>query len=290
VLRNYVITVRPNSSGDSDAVESWITTPGRSGTAPNASAALTLRSGANLTTLRVAPTANNYTAQIHDILVYRDAKTAAECALLADTADLQSIVGVATDTTAPTLSIPTGTGGTLAAAGTVSTNEAGGTLYYLASPNATETVPAQGSPMTGWASQPVTAAGVQNVSVTGLAAGTWHLHYAQDDAATTPNRSARASSASFVVSGGATTYSLVLSQMANNTGAGVRTSTTFTGELVYGGDFDAIAGKTIHTIGTTAVDANGNATLTGLPQTGPAMLLRKWAGSNVRSAEFVTVA
>ncbi len=113
-----------------------------------------------------------------------------------------SLAGEAPDTTPPTLSSPTGTGGTLSATGSVSTNESGGTLYYLFSANATETVPAQGSPMTGWSSQAVTATGVQNVSASGLTAGTRYLHFVHDDAATTPNRSARASSGSFTVAAG----------------------------------------------------------------------------------------
>lgn len=191
------------------------------------------------------------------------------------------------DTNPPTLTSPTGIGGTLAATGSVNTNEGTGTLYYLVSTTATETVPAQGQPMTGWSSQAVATTGAQNVSATGLAAGTRYMHYVHDDAA--GNRSARASSASFSVAASGTTYSLVLSRVANNTGAGKKVSTTFTGTLVYGGHFNDLAGKTLHAITTTGVNADGDATLTGLPQTGAAMLLRRWADGAL-SVEFVTVA
>jgi hypothetical protein len=125
---------------------------------------------------------------------------------------------------------------------------------------------------------------------TGLAASTaFQVRVRAKDApglvATTP----LAASISTTAAGGPTTYTLVCSRMANNTGAGKKVSTTFTGTLVYGGDFNDLAGKTLVAVGSTAVDANGDATIAGLPQTGAAMLLRKWA-DGARSAEFVTVA
>jgi len=99
----------------------------------------------------------------------------------------------ATDTTAPILSSPTGTKtGSTTASGTVSTDEANGTLYYLASENATETA---ATIKTG-SSQTVTATGVQNVSFTGLTASTlYYAHYVHDDAAS--NESNVQTSASF---------------------------------------------------------------------------------------------
>lgn len=87
------------------------------------------------------------------------------------------------DTTAPIISSPTGvqTGDTTAS-GTVSTDEGNGTLYYYTSTNSSETaatIKASGS------SQAVSAAGTQNVTVTGLTDSTaYYLHYAQDDGAT----------------------------------------------------------------------------------------------------------
>ena len=99
----------------------------------------------------------------------------------------------ATDTTAPILSSPTGTKtGSATASGTVSTDEANGTLYYLASENASETA---ATIKTG-SSQTVTATGVQNVSFTGLTASTlYYAHYVHDDAAS--NESNVQASASF---------------------------------------------------------------------------------------------
>lgn len=98
------------------------------------------------------------------------------------------------DTTAPTLSSPTGTKtGSTTATGSVSTNEANGTLYRLASVNAVESA---ATVKAANLTQAVTAAGVQNGSFTGLPAGaTLYAHYVHRDAA--GNDSAVASSASF---------------------------------------------------------------------------------------------
>ena len=100
---------------------------------------------------------------------------------------------VAGDITAPTLTSPTATTtGTTTASGTVSTNEANGTLYYLATTNATESV----ATVKAGSSQAVSATGVQNVSFTGLTGSTtYYAHYVHTDAAN--NDSARVSSASF---------------------------------------------------------------------------------------------
>jgi len=103
------------------------------------------------------------------------------------------VVPSATDTTAPILSSPTGTKtGSTTADGTVSTDEANGTLYYLASENATETA----ATIKAGSSQAVTATGVQNVSFTGLTPSTlYYAHYVHDDAAI--NESNVQTSASF---------------------------------------------------------------------------------------------
>ena len=86
------------------------------------------------------------------------------------------------DVTAPILSNPTATvTGLFTATGTVITDEGDQTLYYYASTNSTElaaTIKASGS------NQIVTATGTQNVSLTGLLAGTtYYLHFVQDDSA-----------------------------------------------------------------------------------------------------------
>lgn len=89
---------------------------------------------------------------------------------------------LAADVTAPVLSLPTGTKtGQTTATGTVTTDEGNGTLYFWASTSATETA---ADIKTNGSSQAVSASGVQNVSFTGLTAGTeYYAHYVHDDAA-----------------------------------------------------------------------------------------------------------
>ena len=110
------------------------------------------------------------------------------------------------DTTAPTLTSPTGTGGSLVGSGSVSTNEANGSLYAVATASATAPTAAQvklGQDHTGAAAlravgpQTVTATGVQNIASGAISAGTRYWHYMHEDAAA--NQSAVVSSASFVV-------------------------------------------------------------------------------------------
>lgn len=98
------------------------------------------------------------------------------------------------DGVAPVLSSPTGTAtGSTTASGTVTTDENNGTLYFLASANATETAATVVS--TG-SSQAVSASGVQNVTFSSLTAETgYYAHYVHDDDAS--NRSNRVSSAQF---------------------------------------------------------------------------------------------
>lgn len=99
------------------------------------------------------------------------------------------------DASPPTLTLPTGVStSATTGAGTVVTNEATGTLFYWATLNATEL---QAAVISAGASQPVTAAGLQAVSVGGLTtSATYYLHYVHRDGAT--NDSARVSSTSFV--------------------------------------------------------------------------------------------
>lgn len=100
------------------------------------------------------------------------------------------------DTTAPILTSPTGTAtGSTTATGTVSTDEANGTLYRLASTNATETA---ATVKAAALTTSVTATDVQTTGVTftGLTPSTvYYAHYVHTDAAA--NDSARVSSASF---------------------------------------------------------------------------------------------
>ena len=112
------------------------------------------------------------------------------------TISLSGIVIYAPDVTPPTLTDPTGTEtGQTTASGTVTTDEGGGTLYYLASTNATETA---GTVIASGESQAVGVGeeGVQNVTVSGLSAGTgYYLHYVHVDPSS--NTSSRVSSAQF---------------------------------------------------------------------------------------------
>ena len=85
------------------------------------------------------------------------------------------------DTTPPTLTSATGTAtGDTTASGTVTTDEANGTLYYVASTNATEVA----ATVKASQSKAVTATGAQSVAFTGLTAGTtYRIHYLHRDAA-----------------------------------------------------------------------------------------------------------
>ena len=107
------------------------------------------------------------------------------------------------DTTAPTLTSPTGTQtGSTTASGTVSTDEANGTLYYLASTNATETA----ATVKAASSQAVSGTGSQSVSFTGLTASTtYYAHYCHRDAA--GNDSTVSNSASFTTAAASSAHS-----------------------------------------------------------------------------------
>lgn len=117
---------------------------------------------------------------------------------LTDATPLSYTSNAAADTTAPTLTSPTGTQtGSTTASGTVTTDEANGTLYYLASTNSTETA----ATVKAASSQTVTATGSQSVNFTGLTASTtYYAHYVHRDAA--GNDSTVANSASFTTSAG----------------------------------------------------------------------------------------
>lgn len=132
----------------------------------------------------------------------------------------------AADTTAPTLTSPTGAGGLAVCSGTVSTDEGNGTLYAVATASATAPTALQvrnGQDHTGAAalrvvSQAVSATGVQTVAsgaITG-GAGTRYLHYMHEDAA--GNRSAVVSSAGFSVTANATKIDLTIAAAAGLTG------------------------------------------------------------------------
>jgi hypothetical protein len=85
------------------------------------------------------------------------------------------------DVTAPVLTLPTDTStGTTTASGTVTTDEANGTLFFIASTNATETV----AIIKAGSSQSVSTSGIQNVTFTGLTeTTTYFAHFVHTDAA-----------------------------------------------------------------------------------------------------------
>ena len=101
----------------------------------------------------------------------------------------------------------------LIAIGSVSTNEANGTLYYLASANATET----DVTVKAGSSQAVTATGEQPVTITGLTAATpYYPHYLHRDAA--GNDSAVASGAQFTTAAANTSPSFTGPNIAEISG------------------------------------------------------------------------
>ena len=130
------------------------------------------------------------------------------------------------DTTAPTLSSPTGAGGLGVCSGTVSTDEANGTLYAVATASATAPSAAQvkaGQDHTGTAalrvvSQAVSATGTQTIASGAISggAGTRWLHYVHPDSA--GNTSNVVSSASFEVTAAATTLAVSVPDAAGVTG------------------------------------------------------------------------
>lgn len=133
---------------------------------------------------------------------------------------------LAADTTAPTLTNPTTTAtGATTASGSVSTNEANGTLYWLASANATELA----ATVKAGSSHAVKASGVQNVTVTGLTASTsYYLHFVHTDAAA--NDSAVATSGQFTTSALDTTPPTLTGPTGTATGATTASGTVSTNE------------------------------------------------------------
>lgn len=148
------------------------------------------------------------------------------------------------DTTAPTLTSPSAAAtGATTASGSVETNEANGTLYYLASANASESA----ATVKAGSSQAVTASGSQSVSITGLTAATpYYPHYLHRDAA--GNDSAVASGAQFTTSAAGDTTPPTLT--GSVTFANI-TQTSYTANWPAGSDNVAVTGYE-YQIGSTA--------------------------------------
>ena len=135
--------------------------------------------------------------------------------------------GGGTDTTPPTLTLPTAASSTsTTATGTVTTNEANGTLYRLidTSATATDTAVKAGS------AQAVTTLGLQSVSFTGLSPSTTYFaHYLHRDAA--GNDSTVSNSASFATpAGGDVTAPTLTSPTGAATSAATASGTVSTNE------------------------------------------------------------
>jgi len=159
------------------------------------------------------------------------------------------------DTLAPTLTSPTGTAtGSTTASGSVTTDEAGGTLYYLANTSATATA----AQVKAGSSKAVAATGSQSVSLTGLAASTqYYLHFLHADGAATPNESAVANTSAFMTAAAPDTTAPVLSAAtATSTGPTTATGSVTTNE----------AAGTIYALATTSASATAAQVKAGISQ------------------------
>lgn len=135
-------------------------------------------------------------------------------------------LGGGSDETAPTLTSPSASAtGATTAVGSVTTDEANGTLYWLASANASETA----ATVKAGSSQSVSASGSQSVSLTGLTASTsYYLHFVHRDAA--GNDSSVATSAQFTTSAEDTTPPTLTGPSATATGTTTASGTVSTNE------------------------------------------------------------
>ncbi|XVJ69948.1 MAG: fibronectin type III domain-containing protein [Rhizobacter sp.] len=162
------------------------------------------------------------------------------------------------DITPPTLTSPTGTStGATTASGTVSTDEANGTLYRLSSTNATETA---ATVKAAALTQTVTATGSQAVTFTGLTASTtYYAHYVHRDAA--GNDSASVSSASFTTSAAGDT---TVPTLTGSITVSALTSTSYTLTWPAGADNVAVTGYEVSLNGGTSYASVGNVLTTNI--------------------------
>lgn len=176
------------------------------------------------------------------------------------------------DTTAPTLSNPTASQtGQTTANGSVTTNEGNGTLYFLATVNATETV---ATIKANGATQAVSSTGSKAVSITGLTAATqYYLHFVQTDAAN--NDSTRVTSTAFTTASAADTTAPTLSsptgtKMGQTTATGSVSTNEANGTLYRYVSTNAVESATTVKAAnvTQAVTSTGvqNVSITGLNQ------------------------
>ena len=166
-----------------------------------------------------------------------------------------AIGGAPADTTAPTLTSAraSATSGTTAS-GSVTTDEANGTLYWLTNTSSTATATA----VKAGSSQAVTATGAQSTNSTGLSPGTtYYTHYLHRD--TAGNDSAVLSSASFATPAPDTTAPTFTGSIT----VGAKTSSTIAMTLPTATDNVAVTGYEYRVDGGAWVD-NGNSTAVAL--------------------------
>lgn len=180
VTYTFVIRMNTLAASSSDSLSVWFNTVDRVGTDPNLlSSGENLNTSSTTTDTLVFNSAGGLTYEVLGAAMWSREISNAEAAAVAD--DFFGQLEAEDDGTAPTLTSPTGTTtGATTASGSVSTNEANGTLYYLASTNSTEIA----ATVKAASSQAVSATGVQSVSFTGLTASTeYYAHYVHRDAA-----------------------------------------------------------------------------------------------------------
>jgi hypothetical protein len=180
VMRTVVMRLRLNDAGTSnDYLDEWYSGGGATTAADFVSSGGFLGANYALQYLVVNPN-SVATLDVRDIVVWHEELSDANCDAIRDDIDSALPAG---DITAPTLTNPTASGGTLTGSGTVSADEAG-TLYTKITATSTpEAIPAYPTAMTGWASQAMAAAGSQSIDFGVLAAGTYYAQYVAQDAA-----------------------------------------------------------------------------------------------------------
>lgn len=160
----------------------------------------------------------------------------------------------ASDTTAPALTSPVGTKtGSNTATGSVTTDEANGTLYYVTSVNTSETA----ATIKLGTSQSVTSTGVQSVSFSGLVASTaYYNHFVHRDAA--GNDSAVSSSSIYTTDAAADTTAPILT-LVTQSATGANTATV-------GITTDEANGTLYLEISTTSTPLGASVIKSGSPQ------------------------
>jgi hypothetical protein len=194
-------------------------------------------------------------------VVWDRALTSAELQNNINETDLKAALsGGGGDTTAPTLTSPTGTqSGQTTADLSVSTDEDNGTLYWVVSESDTPPSVAQiqagndstGSAATDSGSQSVSATGTQNANATGLSPGTTYYAYFQHtDAAS--NDSTVAASSSFTTAAAAGTLTFT-EELSNNTGTDQTSLTGLTATVIDLATRDAVLVLTGQTTNVSGV-------------------------------------